>query len=53
MNNKVTLIIIMLTKWLTTFGSYLQSVALPIIIYTATGSAELLSWTFLLKLCHG
>lgn len=46
MNNKVTLIIIMLTKWLTTFGSYLQAVALPIIIYTATGSAELLSWTF-------
>lgn len=46
MNNKVTLIIIMITKWLTTFGAYLQSVALPIIIYTVTGSAELLSWTF-------
>lgn len=49
MKSKPSISIILFTKWLATFGAFLQSAALPIIIFKLTGSSSLLSITFFVE----
>lgn len=45
-NNYIRLLI---SRWLCTFGTILQSVALPIVVFSLTHSSELLSLTFIFE----
>lgn len=44
MTYKKSLINLLLSKWISTFGLFLQSAVLPIIVFKYTGSSSLLSW---------
>lgn len=46
MQKKISLYNLLLSKWSSTFGAFLQATALPLVIFDITGSSALLSWTF-------
>lgn len=48
-NMKNNYIRLLISRWLCTFGTILQSVALPIVVFSLTHSSELLSLTFIFE----